>query len=153
MEAKFVGNFGSVHSILRFGEQSIIKSELIQQAYRQILFVGKDQEQCIPQFVLIQHTLQFLTGLYHAIAVIAINNKDDTLSVLEIMPPQRSDLVLSTNIPYGKLNVFVLDGFNIESCSDVISAKLPRKFTSISYESGRTNSGDGRNDFAELELI
>ena len=37
------------------------------------------------------------------------------LCVLEVMPPQWSDLVLATDIPYGKADVFVLDSFNIET--------------------------------------
>lgn len=99
---------------------------MILHAHRQVLLVGKDQEQCVPQLVLVQHTLQFLTSLCHAVAVVAVDNKDDTLSVLEIMPPQWSDFVLSTNIPHGKLNVFVLDSLNIESYSESILAGLHR---------------------------
>lgn len=56
-------------------------------AYWQILLVGKDQQQSIPELVLVQHTLQFLAGLVHTIAVVAVDNKDDALGVLEIMPP------------------------------------------------------------------
>ena len=69
------------------------------------------------------------------------------------MPPQRSDLVLSANIPYGKLNVFVFDGLDIEACSDSISTWLPQECTSRSYGTQRTDSGDGRDNFTELELV
>lgn len=32
------------------------------------------------------------------------------------MPPEGSDLILSSNIPNGEGNVLVLDGFDVESC-------------------------------------
>ena len=87
--------------------------------YRKILFVGENQEQSIPQFIFIQHTLQFLTSLDDTVTIIAVNDEDDTLSVLEVMPPQRSDLILSTDIPDSKLNVLVLDRFNVEACANL----------------------------------
>jgi hypothetical protein len=32
--------------------------------------------------------------------------------------PERTDLVLSTDIPHGKLNVLVLDSLDVETCSE-----------------------------------
>ena len=37
------------------------------------------------------------------------------LRVLEVMPPQWSDLILATDIPYCKADVFVLNSLNIET--------------------------------------
>jgi hypothetical protein len=79
------------------------------------LFVGKDQEKCIAQLVFVQHSLQFLTCLNNTISVIAVNDEDDALGVLEVVSPQRPDLVLSTNVPHCELNVLVFNGFNIEA--------------------------------------
>jgi hypothetical protein len=59
--------------------------------------------------------LQFLSGLNNTITIIAVDNEDDALGVLEVMSPQRSNLVLSTNIPYGELDVLVLDCLNVET--------------------------------------
>ncbi len=81
----------------------------------QILLVGENQKNGISELVLIQHALQFLPGLNNTVTIIAINDEDDALGVLEIMSPQRSDLVLSTNIPYGELNVLVFDSLNVET--------------------------------------
>ena len=86
----------------------------MQATYRQILLVRKYQEQRISQLILIQHPLQFLASLNHTLTIIAVNDKDDALGVLEIMPPQRTDLILTTDIPHGKLNVLVLNGLNVE---------------------------------------
>jgi hypothetical protein len=82
---------------------------------RKILFVGENQEESIPKLVLVQHALQFLTCLDNTVTIVAIDDEDDALGILEIMPPERSDLVLSTHIPHGELNVFVLNGLDIEA--------------------------------------
>jgi hypothetical protein len=79
------------------------------------LLVGKDKEECIAQFILIQHALQLLTCLDHTVAIVAVDDENDTLGVLEIVSPQRSDLVLSTDIPNGELDVLVFDSLNIEA--------------------------------------
>ena len=85
--------------------------------YGKILLVCKNQEQSIPQLILVQHALQLLAGLDNTVAVIAVDNENDALSVLEIMPPQRTNLVLSSHIPYGELNVFILDRLDVKACS------------------------------------
>jgi hypothetical protein len=83
--------------------------------YWQILLVGKNQKNGIPQLILIQHALQLLPSLNNTIAIVAIDNEDDALGVLEVMSPQGSDLVLSTNIPYSELNILVFDSLNVET--------------------------------------
>lgn len=40
--------------------------------------------------------------------------KFNYLCILEVMPPQWSDFVLTTDIPYGETDVFVLYSFNIK---------------------------------------
>ena len=85
--------------------------------YGQILLVGEDEEQCITQFIFIQHPLKFLSGLDNTIAIVAVNHKDDTLSVLEVVAPQGSDLILTTDIPHGELDVLVFDSLDVEPWS------------------------------------
>jgi hypothetical protein len=89
----------------------------------QILLVGKNQKNSISKLILIQHALQFLPSLNNTVTIIAVNDEDDTLGVLEVMSPQRSDLVLSTNIPYGELNVLVFDSLNVEAWK--VRSQLP----------------------------
>jgi len=96
----------------------------------QILLVGKNQKNSVSELILIQHTLQFLPSLNNTVTVIAVNDEDDALGVLEVMSPQRSDLVLSTNIPYCELDVLVFDSLNVE-----------------------TDCRDGCDDFTKLQLI
>ena len=57
------------------------------------------------------------------------------LCVLKVMPPQRSDLVLSTNVPYGKANVLVFHCFHIKPYKQ--SAFTLLAATAISYSQSR----------------
>lgn len=118
VETKLIGNFCGIHSILSSSQYSreLRERDMIAEAYRQILFIGKDQEHSIPQFILVQHTLQLLTSFHHTFTIVAINNEDDALRILEVMPPERSDLILSTDIPHGKLDVFVFNSLYVEAC-------------------------------------
>lgn len=83
--------------------------------YGQILLVGKDQENGIPQLILVKHALQLFPSLNNTVTIIAVDHEDDTLGVLEVMSPQRSDLVLSTDIPHGELDILVLNSLDIET--------------------------------------
>jgi hypothetical protein len=114
VKAKLVGDFGGIHGILE-QSQSTIQADGFFGTYGQILFVGENEKHSISQLVLVQHALQLLTSFYDAIAIVAVDNENDALGVLEIMPPQRADLVLTTNIPNCELNVLVLNGLNVEA--------------------------------------
>ena len=85
------------------------------EAYRKILLVGKDQEESISQLVLVEHALQLLTGLDDTVTIVAVDDEDDTLGVLEVMSPEGTDLVLTADIPDGELNVLVLDSLDVET--------------------------------------
>ena len=88
-------------------------------SYRQILLVGKHQEKCITQLILVQHSLELFTSLNDTVTIVAVNDEDDALGVLEIMPPQRSDLVLPTDIPYCELDILVLYSLDIKALPEV----------------------------------
>ncbi len=85
-------------------------------SYRKILLVGKDKEKSVAQLILVEHALKFLTSLDNTISVVGVDNKDDTLGILKVMSPERSNLVLATNVPNCELDVLVLDGLNVETC-------------------------------------
>lgn len=84
--------------------------------YGKILLVGEDQEESISQLVLVEHALQLLTGLNDTVTIVAVDDEDDTLGVLEVMSPEGTDLVLTADIPDGELNVLVLDSLDVETC-------------------------------------
>lgn len=84
-------------------------------AYGQILLVGEHQEESVSQLVLVEHSLELLAGLDNTVAIVAVDDEDDTLGVLEVMPPERTDLVLTADIPHGELDVLVLDSLDVET--------------------------------------
>jgi len=112
VKTKLVCDFGSVHGVGK------------------ILLVGEDKEKSVTELILVQHALELFTCLDDTISVVGVDNEDDTLGVLEIMPPKRSDLVLPTNIPHCELDVLVLDSLNVEA-----------------------DCGNGGDNFTELELV
>lgn len=112
MKTKLVRNLSSVHSI------------------RQVLFVGEHKEQSIPQLIFTQHPLQLLTCLSDSLPIVGVDHENDTLGVLEIMPPQRSNLILSSDIPDCERNVLVLDRLHI-----------------------KTNGRDSGDNFTEFKLV
>jgi hypothetical protein len=45
---------------------------------------------------LIQHPVELIPGFNNTVPIVAVHNKDETLCVLEVMPPQRPDLFQAT---------------------------------------------------------
>lgn len=116
MQAKLVSDLGSVHGVLVGQCQRGICDVQEMKTYRKILLVGEDQEESISQLVLVEHALQLLTSLDNTVTIVAVDDEDDTLGVLEVMSPERTDLVLTADIPDGELNVLVLDSLDVETC-------------------------------------
>ena len=79
------------------------------------LFVCKHEQSSVTQLVLVHHLMQFILSLNNTLAIVAVDNKDKSLRVLEVVAPQRSDLVLPTDIPHRKADVLVLDSLHVES--------------------------------------
>ena len=104
VQTKLVGDLGGVHGV------------------GQILLVGEDQEESISELVLVEHALQFLAGLDDTVTIVGVNNEDDTLGILEVMSPQGTDLVLTTDIPHSELNVLVLNRLDVEACVIALAA-------------------------------
>lgn len=126
LEAELVGDLRGVHGV------------------GQILLVSEDKEESVPELVLVQHPLELLSCLGNTFPVIRVDDEDDALGILEVcrwrdgseimsrleggygemmgkrrrrtVPPEGTDLVLSSNIPHGERDVLVLDGLNVEAC-------------------------------------
>ena len=99
VQAKLVGDLGCVHGV------------------GQILLVGEDEEKSVTELVLVEHALELLAGLDNTVAIVGVDDEDDTLGVLEVMSPERTDLVLSTDIPDIEACVLVGDGLDVEADS------------------------------------
>ena len=65
---------------------------------RQILFVCKDENNCILHLSVVCNAMEFLPCLVNSFPVCTIHHKYQSLCARVVVPPQRSDLVLSTDI-------------------------------------------------------
>jgi hypothetical protein len=99
------------------------------------LLVGKDKEERIAKFILVEHPLQFLPCLRDTFPIVRVYDENDTLGVLEVcekkehsvkkaleylneeltMPPERADLVLPSHVPDGERNVLVFDRLDVKT--------------------------------------
>lgn len=96
---------------------------------RQILLIRKHQQQTILHFPILNNPVQLLSRLIDTISVIRVNDENQTLCPREIMSPQRSNLVLSTDVPHVELDVLVCYRLNVEAdCGNggdsLVEAKL-----------------------------
>ena len=67
------------------------------------------------------------------------------------MPPERTDLVLSSDVPDGERNVLVLNGLNVETyLANHYSQDTRGGMGSLGL---LTNSRDSGNNLAQLELV
>ncbi len=64
----------------------------------QILFVSKYENYSVLHFSIVDDTVEFLLRLVYSISVCTIHNKYETLCACVIMPPERPDFVLTTNV-------------------------------------------------------
>mmetsp|Transcript_34536 Transcript_34536/g.86823 ORF Transcript_34536/g.86823 Transcript_34536/m.86823 type:complete len:287 (-) Transcript_34536:180-1040(-) len=100
------------------------------QGVREVLLVGKHQQRGIAQLALVEHSVKLVARLPDAVAIVRINDHHEGLAVLEVVPPERPNLVLAANVPHGEGDVLMLDRLDIEA-----------------------NGGDGSHDLAKLELV
>jgi len=59
--------------------------------------------------------MQFLLCLVDALAVLAINDENETLRARVIVSPQRSNLVLTSDIPDVEFDILVCNSLHVEA--------------------------------------
>lgn len=118
LQTKLLGDLGGAHGVLEVQISITPIHTRTGISYRQILLVGENKEQSVTEFVFVQHALQLFPGLDNTVAIVAIDDENDTLGVLEVVSPERTDLVLTTDVPHGELNVLVLDGLDVETLTN-----------------------------------
>jgi len=74
VETELVGDLSSIHGVW------------------QILLVCENKEEGITKFIFVQHAMELIACLRDTLPIITIHNKDNTLCVLEVMAPQRTNL-------------------------------------------------------------
>lgn len=63
------------------------------------LFISEHQQNGLAQFVLVEHTVQLIPCGVDAVSVVRVHHEDQSLRVLVVVPPQRTDLVLPSDVP------------------------------------------------------
>ena len=84
------------------------------------MLVRKDQQHRVAEFVFVEHAVKFISRLGDTVAIVTIDDEDQALRVLEVVSPQRTNLVLSPDIPHRERNVLVFDRFGVETCFDFL---------------------------------
>lgn len=82
---------------------------------REILFVGKYEQQTVLHFTVAQYAVKLLFCLVDTFAVLAVDDEHQTLGASVVVPPEWSNLILSSDVPDIELDVLVCDSFDIES--------------------------------------
>lgn len=59
--------------------------------------------------------MELLLRFVYALAVLAVDNENETLGSGVVMPPERPDLVLPSNIPDIELDILVRHGLHVET--------------------------------------
>jgi hypothetical protein len=86
-----------------------------QHTSRQVLLVCKHEEQAFLHLPIAQNPMQLLFRFVYPLPILAVHDEDETLRSGVIMSPQRSNLVLSTDIPNVELYVLVGHCLDIET--------------------------------------
>ena len=103
------------------------------------LFVGKNEQNSLSELILREHTHQFVSCLTNSFTIVWINNKNETLGILEVMTPQRPreqkkkgknevlstqwrqnviyvpNFVLTADIPHCEADILILHSLNIKA--------------------------------------
>jgi len=89
----------------------------------QVLFISEYKDDGVPHLPVIDDPVQLLPGLVYPVPVRAVHHEDEALGARVVMSPQRTDLVLTSNIPHIKFNILVSNRLDIEAhCGDGVDA-------------------------------
>jgi len=81
----------------------------------QVLLVGEHEQYSVLEFFLSEHLVELLAVLFNSVSVVGVDDVDETLSVGVVMSPQKSDLVLTADVPHIEGDVLVLDSLDVEA--------------------------------------
>lgn len=88
------------------------------------------------------------------LAIVGVDDEDESLGVLEVVAPQRADLVLAADVPHGEADVLVLDGLHVESFkTNIMYWSLDTCIHFTKTNTTLTDGWDRRDDLAELQLV
>ena len=92
--------------------------------------------------------MELLPGLSDTLSIVGVDDEDESLGVLEVVPPEGADLVLTAHVPHGEADVLVLHRLYVETCNTLFD-----ELVHGGEVVGLTDGGDGGDDLSELELV
>ena len=63
------------------------------------LLVSEHEQDGVAQLVFVEHAVKLVPCGINAVSVVRVHHEDQPLRVLVVVPPQRSDLVLPSDVP------------------------------------------------------
>lgn len=96
---------------------------------RQVLLVSVHEDDGVLELLIVDHLVKLLAGIIDSIAIVGVDDENDTLSVGVVVTPQLSDLILTSDVPHVEGDVLVGDLLNVESncwnwCYDLAELEL-----------------------------
>ena len=77
----------------------------------------------------LDNCLELRGALANALPVLAVHHKNESVRIVEVVPPQWPQLLLTADVPYGEHHVLVLHLLNVEAyrgyrCEDLANMQL-----------------------------
>jgi hypothetical protein len=76
----------------------MIGDELVERTTGYILLVCKHEQQAVLHLAVRQDAVELLARLVNPVAVVAVDDKDETLRARVVVPPERANLVLPSDV-------------------------------------------------------
>ena len=81
----------------------------------QVLLVGEHEEQTVLHLPIAQNPMQLLFCLVYPLPILAIHNEHETLCPSVVVSPQRSNLVLSADVPHVEFDIFIRHRLDVKT--------------------------------------
>ena len=114
----------------------------MQRTPRQVLLVRKHEQKTLLHLPITQYPMELLLRLVYTFPVLAVDNEDETLGTGVVMPPQRPDLILSSDIPDVEFDVLVRHGLHVKAHYAPIRKHASRQHTRATMLSSAQTRGD-----------
>ena len=82
---------------------------------RQILLIREHEQQALLHFSVTQYPVQLLLRLIYSFTILAVHDENKALRACVVVPPQRPNFVLASDVPDIELHVLICYSFHIET--------------------------------------
>jgi len=116
--------------VLELGKAELFSDLVSIHSLGEVALVGKDEEYCVLHLTVADDTHELSAGLFDTLAITAVDNENEGLSACKVVAPERTNLVLTSDIPHVELDLLVRHRLDVE-----------------------TDSGDSGHVLAQLQLV